>query len=239
MNGYCFVEFENPDDARAAFDEKAGQGFLGEPLQVEFAKQRPPPSAKGQFRLKVSKLPEDISWQDVKDLIYDITTVRPSYVRNLGPGVASMEFYSQEILDDAISRVNGYEFNNETLAAEVDDSPFTPMGRGGDRRDRGPPRGGSRGGFRGDRGGDRGFRGPPRAPRGGYGSRGPPRDDYRDDYRPRDDYRSRDEYRPRDDYRSSRGPPRDDYRPRGGDRYDRYDDGGYDSRPRDRSPERY
>lgn len=238
MRGYAFITFQSADDAARAFDTLANSDLAGNPLQIEFAKERKE-DTRGQFRVKILKLPENTAWQDLKDFVRDKTQFAPTFAKvfyddEAGETIGNLEFSSAEELDKAIEVLNDAEFQDSVLVAEKDTSPFVPRRTGG--------RGG-RGGFRGD------FRGGFRDSRGGRG-RGGYRGDSRGDYRgeSRGDYRGES----RGGFRGGRGRGgfRDDgYRGgRGGFRGGRggYDRGDYgrdnqerDSYVRDRSPTRY
>ncbi|CUM66352.1 uncharacterized protein PRCAT00004015001 [Priceomyces carsonii] len=235
MRGFAFITFESPEDAQRAVDTLNESEFEGEPLQIEFARERKE-DTRGQFRVKVSNLPDGTAWQDFKDFVRDKTELAPTFAkvfRNYDTGeiVGALEFGSGEELEKAIPLLNDSEFQGAVLAAEEDTSPFIPPP---------PRRGGFRGGFRGS-----GFRGG----RGGYsrggGFRGGRGGGYRDDFR--GGFRG-------GGFRGGRGGYRDDFRGggfrggRGGFRGGRggYDrdfrrDDGYerDTYVRDRSPTRY
>ncbi|KAI3403229.1 hypothetical protein KGF56_003964 [Candida oxycetoniae] len=158
MEGYAFVTFETEEDAARALEKFADTTFQGEPLQIEFAKERKE-DTRGKFRLKILGLPEGTAWQDVKDFVRDKTNFQPSFVKvfrdfDSGDTVCNMEFQSGDELEKAIPLLDKAEYNDITISAEEDTSPYVP-----------PPR---RGGFRGRGGYDGGFRGG----RGGYGDRG-------------------------------------------------------------------
>lgn len=238
MRGYAFITYENPEDAARALDTLANTELGGQALQIEFAKERKE-DTRGQFRVKVSNLPDGTAWQDFKDFVREKTEFSPTFAKvfrnyDSGETVGQLEFSSSDELERAIPLLNDSEFQGATLAAEEDTSPFVPPARrGGFRGGRGDSRGGFRG--RGDfRGGRGGFRGRDDFRCGFRGGRGGFRDDrggFRGGRGGRGD--SRGGFRGRGDFRGGRG---------GYDRGDRGGrEGGYerDSYVRDRSPTRY
>ncbi|KAI5962163.1 uncharacterized protein KGF55_003239 [Candida pseudojiufengensis] len=170
MESYAFVGFENEDDAGKALDELNSQIFKQEPLQIEFAKERKE-DTRGKYRLKITGLPDNVAWQDIKDFVRDKTSKEPNYVKvfrdyETGENRCTMQFESAEDLEEAIPLLDKTDYNGVEVGAEEDTSPYFPPRRGGFRGGfRG--RGGYDGGFRGRGGYDGGFRG-----RGGYGDRG-------------------------------------------------------------------
>lgn len=236
MPGYAFVEFETPEIAEKAYKELTEKTFQGEPLQVEYAKNKPEYAKKGENRVKVSNLPIPTAWQDFKDFLRESIHVQPTFVRipHEEPSICHLEFATREEMETAINSINETKFNETAIIAEEDTSPYIASasrqmvnrrGRGGYHRG-GPQRGGyygGRGGYfprgRGGYGGPGGFRGGP--PMGApYDSYGPPHGGYRD-YPPRGGYMGRGGYMPRG--RGGYMPrgrggymPRGGYAPRGG-----------------------
>ncbi|GMM28557.1 mRNA-binding protein [Martiniozyma asiatica (nom. inval.)] len=185
MPGYVFVEYENAEAASEAFKTLSESTFLGEPLQVEFAKEKPAYAKKGENRVKVSNLQPGTAWQDFKDFMRDELKVSPTFVRipHEDPTICNLEFASREEMESALTILNETKFNESQLSAEEDTSPYVASASRGGMRGRG--RGGfGRGGFgRGGYGG-RDFGGRPYPPRGGYQPRGPPPGGYYDNYGP-------------------------------------------------------
>ncbi|CUS23444.1 LAQU0S10e00518g1_1 [Lachancea quebecensis] len=246
LNGFAFVEFEEADSAARAIEEVNGKSFANQPLEVVYSKVQPP-----RYRMILRNLPDGVAWQELKDLAREnnLETTFSSVNTREFDGTGALEFPSEEILEDALQKLNNIEFRGSVITAEKDDNP-PPIrrfrggfgdrggfrggrGRGGfgDRggfRGRGGPRGGfgDRGGFRGGRGrggfGDRGgFRGRG-GPRGGFGDRGGFRGGRGGYGAPRGDSYGA----PRGSY----GAPRDEYRGREG--------GDYYGSARERSPTR-
>lgn len=230
LNGFAFVEFEESDSAARAIEEVNGKTFANQPLEVMYSKL-----PIKRFRIMIRNLPEGCSWQELKDLAreHNLETTFSSVNTRDFDGTGALEFPNEEIMNEAVDKLNNTDFRGSILNVEVDDNP-PPIrksrrggfrGRGGfmPRGGYGMPRGGGfRGGFGGPRGNFRGgFRGGySGAPRGGFrgGYSGAPRGGFRGGYgAPRGGYGgppSRGDFgMPRGDY----GPPRGGYgAPRGG-----------------------
>lgn len=225
MRGYAFITYENAEDATRAVDTLTNTELAGQPLQIEFAREKKE-DTRGQNRVKILNLPEGTAWQDFKDFVRDKTDCSPSFAKvfrdyESGETIGALEFATSEELQKVIPLLNEAEFQGAVLSAEVDTSPFVPPRRDG--RGRGGFRDGGRGrgGFRGGRGGRGGFRDDFRGGRGGF----------------RDDFRGgRGGFRGGRDggFRGGRGGFRGG---RGG--YDRDGHDRGDSYQRDRSPTRY
>ncbi|KAI0152608.1 PXA domain-containing protein [Xylariaceae sp. FL1272] len=217
MNGFGFVEYKDPMDARDVVPD--GSDFMGERLTVQFARgsrqreggfggheRSAPRPRRTPFRMQITGLPNDTSWQDLKDFARQSSLdVVYSETGRDGNGRGFVEFETAADLKTAVEKLDQREFKGQRVTCLADiQSDFpqrdhrsrSPMGRrpyggppnGYDRR--GPPRGYSPRGYRGE----------------DYRARSPPRREYYDDRR----YRSP----PR------RGPPGDDYAPPRG----RYED---------------
>lgn len=261
--GYGFVEFRDSKDASDAVDQLNGTTFHEESLSVEFSTSRPRPPREDRpprrdrfpprdrerngdrdrrrqgpnYRVAVSNLSSDTSWQDLKDFArtanVDIAFTDVSRRRD---GTGAIEFYSRDDMERALDSLDRQEYKGSVVSLREDRSRPPPRmrddfrSRGGRReydsyhRDRSRSRSRDRGGdyYRRDR-------------------RPPPRDrdyDRRDrdrDYRRRDDRRDRDRD-DRDDRRDRRDydddlPPPPPPPPVGDDDRDRdYDRDGGDDR---------
>ncbi|KAK3175799.1 hypothetical protein K4F52_009980 [Lecanicillium sp. MT-2017a] len=236
MNGFGFIEYKDPMDARDVVPAFHGSDFMGERLTVQFARgtrPRDPPGGGGGgyghrqerapprprrtiHRMQITGLPNETSWQDLKD-----------FARQSGLDVV----YSETTRDSGRG-----EFKGKVVQCVADTQTEVPT------RDRGRSRSPGRRGYAPpfddyDRRGPPGPRYSPRRdgpPYGGYRDRSPRRD-YYDDRGPR--YHSPPR-RPMDDY-----PPGPPPGPRG--RFDPYRDypppppgpyggngrGGYDRPP--------
>ncbi|KAL9106902.1 MAG: hypothetical protein Q9227_008150 [Pyrenula ochraceoflavens] len=245
MNGFGFIEYEDAMDARDVVPD--GGDFKGERLTVQFARgprhkepfnggppdrQAPPRPRRTVFRMSITGLPSETSWQDLKDFArqsgLDVVYSETGRDRD---GKGFVEFETAADLKTAVEKLDGREFKNSSVRCIQDERPGrdpyrsrTPPRRGYgapfDEYDRrGPPRGYSpRGAYR------------ERSPMGrrdyyedrGYGRRTPPRARF-DDYPPPP-------RRPYDDPYESRGPPP----PRHA--YDPYANGRDYGRPRSPPP---
>ena len=162
LRGFAFVEFENKDDASRAMTETHGKLFADQPLDITYAKLQPI-----RYRITLKNLPESCNWQDLKDLAREngLESTFSSVNQRDFQGEGNLEFPTEEVLAEALTKLNNIEFKGNVITVERDDNP-PPI-----RRSRGGFRGGSRGGFRGgSRGGFRGgFRdGGFRGGRGGF-----------------------------------------------------------------------
>jgi len=194
MTGFGFVEFESPKDADDVVQKFNGTQFMGSSIIVEFARdnkrrddrrREPPPRVRRPppgYRIVVTGLSRDTSWQDLKDFGRDaggqVTFADIDY-----PGSGVLEYATQDDADDAVRKLDGKDLRGVSVRVEHGESG------GKDRyRDRSPRRSRS-----------------PARRRDDYGRRRSPpprRDDRERDYdrrdRDRDDYRRDDRERHRD-----------------------------------------
>ncbi|KAI0011491.1 hypothetical protein F4779DRAFT_572972 [Xylariaceae sp. FL0662B] len=247
MNGFGFIEYKDPMDARDVVPAFHGSDFMGERLTVQFARgsrhregfgggheRSAPRPRRTPYRMQITGLPNDTSWQDLKDFARQssLDVVYSETGRN-GNGQGFVEFETATDLKSAVEKLDGREFKGQRVTCIADTQPdFPHRERGGRsrspsfRRPHGPP------------GEPYERRGPPR---GGYSPRG-----YRDDYRdrsPRREYYDDRRYRspprrgPVDDYPPPRGRYDDPYRRDYGPPPDPYTNGRpYDRPPRDFPP---
>ncbi|KAJ1309158.1 hypothetical protein OPQ81_004829 [Rhizoctonia solani] len=219
MSGFGFVEFENSRDAEDIVANFNGKTFLGQNIIVEFAKEnrrrdnyddRGPPVRSRRpagFRVIVTGLSRDTSWQDLKDFAREAGSVSFADVDRDSPNTGIIEYVSQSDAENAVRTLDGRDLRGAPVRVAVDD-------RAGSGRDR-------------DRDRDHHRRDRSRSPRRDYDRRDHRDRDYRDDRRDyrddRRDYRDdrRDHRDRRDDHRRS---PRRDDRDLDNDRY------GYDHR---------
>ncbi|KAK4039227.1 hypothetical protein C8A01DRAFT_16746 [Parachaetomium inaequale] len=242
MNGFGFIEYKDAMDARDVVPD--GSDFMGERLTVQFARgsrhreQGPgggggggggynhdrnsaPRPRRTPHRMQITGLPNDTSWQDLKDFARQsgLDVVYSETNRN-GSNEGFVEFETAADLRTAVEKLDGREFKNARVTCVANTQPDIP---------------------RGDRARSRSPRRPYPPPMDDYDRRGPPRgysprrDGYREGaYRERTPPPHRDYYDDRrGGYRSPprRGPPMDDYPPPRG----RYDD-PYRGAPRDYPP---
>ncbi|KAI9726173.1 MAG: hypothetical protein M1828_001846 [Chrysothrix sp. TS-e1954] len=218
MNGFGFIEYEDSMDARDVVPAYHGSTFMGNRLVVQFARSNrqreqpffqeraPPRTRRTIYRMAITGLNPDTSWQDLKDFArQDGLDVVYSEVARERDGKGFVEYETADDLDTAVGKIDGTDFKGSTVQCTKEIQSERPRER---HRSRSPPPP------------RRGYGGPP-AP-GGYddyygGRRGPPRGysprGYRDRSPPRRDY-----YESRDRYGRSppgaRGrPPMDDYPP--------------------------
>ncbi|KAH9951860.1 hypothetical protein B0H21DRAFT_297 [Amylocystis lapponica] len=227
MTGFGFVEFENSRDAEDAMLHFNGKTFLGTNIVVEFAKESRPrrdvyeadraPRARRPpgFRLVVSGISRDTSWQDLKDFGREAGSVSYADIDRDTPGEGILEYLSREDAERAVKELDNKDLRGQPVRVVLD------IERTGPDNYRREPR-------RDDRRDDRHAR----------DDRYPRDDRYRDD---RSYRRERSRSPPRrvdiDDRRPARSPPPrrdvDDRRPAG---YDDRRGGYYDDR---RAPDPY
>ncbi|EED19524.1 electron transfer flavoprotein-ubiquinone oxidoreductase [Talaromyces stipitatus ATCC 10500] len=234
MNGFGFIEYEDAMDARDVVPAFHGSDFKGERLTVQFARgprhketfngpsDRPaaPRPRRTVFRMQVSGLPTETSWQDLKDFArqsgLDVVYSETTRERD---GRGFVEFESHADLKTAVEKLDGRELKGSQVTCVADVQPAEERAPYRDPyRSRSPPR--------------RGY-----PPMDDYDRRGPPRG-----YSPRQHYRERSpqalrrDYYDRDGY-GRRSPPRprmEDYPPP----RRPYDD-PYDARPPPPPPPRH
>ncbi|KAL0469340.1 hypothetical protein QR685DRAFT_588822 [Neurospora intermedia] len=238
MNGFGFIEYKDAMDARDVVPAFHGSDFMGERLTVQFARgarhreggpgftherNSQPRPRRTPHRMQISGLPNETSWQDLKDFARQsgLDVVYSETTRNQN-GEGFVEFENAADLRTAVEKLDNREFKGQRVTCVANTQPDIPRNdhRGRSRSPRGRPY-------------------PP--PMDDYDRRGPPprgysprRDGYRDGYRDRSPPPRREYY---DDRRGGyRSPPRrpiDDYPPPRG----RYDD-PYRA-PRDYPPDPY
>ncbi|KAI1327386.1 hypothetical protein F5Y16DRAFT_371813 [Xylariaceae sp. FL0255] len=215
MNGFGFIEYKDAMDARDVVPAFHGSDFMGERLTVQFARgsrqreafggheRSAPRPRRTPFRMQITGLPNDTSWQDLKDFARQSSLdVVYSETGRDGNGRGFVEFETAADLKTAVEKLDQREFKGQRVNCVADTQPdFPPRG---DRRSRSPA-----------------GRRPYGAPPDGYDRRPPPRGysprGYREDYRDRSPRR---EYYDDRRYRSPRRGPVDDYPPPRG----RYED---------------
>ncbi|CAF9933567.1 MAG: hypothetical protein ALECFALPRED_005635 [Alectoria fallacina] len=255
MNGFGFIEYDDALDARDVVPAFHGSDMNGSRLTVQFARgsrQRDFPAPdrthprprRTAYRMQISGLPGETSWQDLKDFARRSgLDVVYSEVGRDRDGKGFVEFETAGDLKVAVDKLDNQDFKGASVRCLADTQDEVP--RNDRYRSRSPPPFRRGGGY---------------PPSDGYYGRGPPpsrgysprRDDYRRRSPPRDDYYSRHSgYRSPPPPRAARPPVDDPYPPpaRGGYRDDPYgapprrgyEDpyaaNGYD-RPRARSPPR-
>ncbi|RWA06041.1 hypothetical protein EKO27_g9059 [Xylaria grammica] len=194
-----------------------GSDFMGERLTVQFARgsrqregfgaheRSAPRPRRTPYRMQITGLPNDTSWQDLKDFARQSSLdVVYSETGRDGNGRGFVEFETAADLKTAVEKLDNREFKGQRVNCVADTQPdFPPRG---ERRSRSPK-----------------GRRPYGIPPDGYDRRPPPRGysprGYRDDYRDRSP--RRDYYDERSRYRSPmRRGPVDEYGPPRAGRYD-------------------
>ncbi|EXJ82841.1 hypothetical protein A1O3_06656 [Capronia epimyces CBS 606.96] len=252
MNGFGFIEYEDPMDARDVVPD--GTEFKGERLTVQFARgprrkddfngpsdRNVPRPRRTVYRMQVTGLQPETSWQDLKDFArnsgqLDVVYSETGRERD---GKGFVEFETQADLKTAVEKLDGQTFKGAEVHCTADIQDERPDQRS--YRQRSPPRGrhGPGDDYHDRRGPARGW-----SPRG-YRERSPGRRPPPDDYYDRGYDRGYGRRTPPRDYAPP--PPRryegDPYDPRGpppppvrgyGDPYGR----NGDPYPRPRSPPR-
>jgi len=218
MNGFGFIEYKDAMDARDVVPAFHGSTFMGERLTVQFARgsrhreggfgnqeTRPPRPRRTPHRMQITGLPNDTSWQDLKDFARQsgLDVVYSETGRN-GNGEGFVEFETAQDLTTAVEKLDGREFKDKNVTCVANTQPDVPA-RETRYRSRSPP-------------GRRPY--PPGPGRDDYDRRGPPpraysprREGYRDGYRERSPRRDYYDDRARFGSPPRRGGPLDDYPP--------------------------
>ncbi|KAK6538767.1 hypothetical protein TWF694_010337 [Orbilia ellipsospora] len=178
MNGFGFIEYSNPADARDIVPIFHGKEFMDSRLTVQFARgprptrsdfngpsgDRTPRPRRTPYRMNISGLPTDTSWQDLKDFArksgVDVVFSEVSRNRD-GSGI--VEFETADDLRIAINKLDNYDFKGGRVSC-TSDSRTTSRGRSRSP----PPPQGRLNGYSPVREG-RGY-----SPRGGRGNGYPP-----------------------------------------------------------------
>jgi len=147
MTGFGFVEFENSRDAEDALNAFNGKSFMGTNIVVEFAKEsrpkrdtydpdravraRRPPG----FRLIVSGISRDTSWQDLKDFGREAGSVSFADIDrdNIGEGI--LEYQSREDADRAAKQLDGKDLRGQTVRVVANNDRGPDNYRREERRD--------------------------------------------------------------------------------------------------------
>lgn len=201
--GFAFVEFEDKRDAEYAVKDMDGRQIMGKRVRCELsrrggargeevAKSARGPPQRTPYRIKISGLPENASWKELKDIFRKDT--EPVYVDLRGRGTAVAEFAAEADVGRAIELFNDTKVMGSRIRIEKDLTDGNERSDSWQKVDRPSRREGGR-----DRDRDR--------DRGGG----------RDRSRSRERYSGRDRSRSRDRYRGS-GRDRDRDRDRRGDR---------------------
>ncbi|PWN92633.1 hypothetical protein FA10DRAFT_625 [Acaromyces ingoldii] len=160
MGAFGFCEWEKPEDAEDVIKDFNGKTFMGERLIIEPAKEaRPkgPPAAvaateaaMAAYRLIVSNLPANTSWQDLKDIGREAGHVSYADIDPSRPDEGVLEYDNREDYERALDKVEGMELrgsNSSRPPKEASPAPRdrSPAPRRSAREDsREPPARGSR-----------------------------------------------------------------------------------------------
>ncbi|KAM6532996.1 hypothetical protein FALCPG4_006029 [Fusarium falciforme] len=209
MNGFGFIEYKDPMDAQDVVPAFHGSNFMGERLTVQFAhgprhreggfgnhERAAPRPRRTPHRMQITGLPNDTSWQDLKDFARQSSLdVVYSETGRDSNGRGFVEFETAADLRTAVEKLDGREFKGQRVQCVADTQPDVPA------RDRGRSRSPGRRPY------------PP--PVDDYDRRGPPRgySPRRDGYGYRDRSPRRDYYDDRARYRSPPRRPMEDYPP--------------------------
>ncbi|XWX01967.1 hypothetical protein V2A60_009999 [Cordyceps javanica] len=249
MHGFGFIEYKDPMDARDVVPD--GSDFKGTRLTVQFARgprpreppgygggghhERAPPRPRRTIhRMTITGLPNETSWQDLKDFARQAgpDVVYSETARDSGRGF--VEYENAGDLRTAVEKLDGCEFKGKVVQCIVDTQTEVPVSR-----QRGRSRSPGRRPYNMPPFDEYDRRGPP--PRGYPPRREEPPYGYRE-RSPRRDY-----YEDRAGYHSPPRRPMDDYPPPPGPR-GHYDEpyrrdyppppppGPYGGRPYDRPP---
>ncbi|KAJ8483121.1 hypothetical protein ONZ51_g4909 [Trametes cubensis] len=132
MTGFGFVEFESSRDAEDALQHFNGKSFMGTNIVVEFAKDtrprrdpydvdravraRRPPG----FRLIVSGISRDTSWQDLKDFGREAGSVSYADIDRDYPGEGILEYLSREDAERAVKELDGRDLRGQPVRVTMD-----------------------------------------------------------------------------------------------------------------------
>ncbi|OBZ69258.1 Pre-mRNA-splicing factor srp2 [Grifola frondosa] len=132
MTGFGFVEFESSRDAEDAVHHFNGKAFLGANIVVEFAKEsrprrdvyeadRAPRSRRPPgFRLVVSGISRDTSWQDLKDFGREAGSVSYADIDRDVAGEGILEYLSREDAERAVKELDGRDLRGQPVRVTLD-----------------------------------------------------------------------------------------------------------------------
>ncbi|KAG0131144.1 hypothetical protein HOY82DRAFT_578778 [Tuber indicum] len=195
MNGFGFIQYDSEADAKDVVPAYHGRDFKGQPLTVQFARgsrHNPrhhdfpggadrtfPRPRRTAFRMNISGLNPDTSWQDLKDFARKSgSDVVFSEVTRERDGRGMVEFETHDDLRRAVASLDRTEFKGTQVSCTPDvlADHDVPRGHGPGRRSV-SPRG--YGGRRYSPNPSRGYHSPPRhsrryeSPSRGYRERSP------------------------------------------------------------------
>ncbi|RPD66444.1 hypothetical protein L226DRAFT_566877 [Lentinus tigrinus ALCF2SS1-7] len=132
MTGFGFVEFESSRDAEDAMQHFNGKAFMGANIVVEFAKETRPRrdpydadrAARSRrppgYRLIVSGISRDTSWQDLKDFGREAGSVSYADIERDAPGEGILEYLSREDAERAVKELDGRDLRGQPVRVAMD-----------------------------------------------------------------------------------------------------------------------
>ncbi|QUC21971.1 uncharacterized protein UV8b_06212 [Ustilaginoidea virens] len=162
MNGFGFIEYKDPMDARDVVPAFHGSDFMGERLTVQFARgprnreggfpaheRAPPRPRRTPHRMQITGLPNETSWQDLKDFARQpgLDVVYSETGRDSN-GRGFVEYETAADLRTAVEKLDGRDFKGNRVQCVADTQPDMPQrdGRGRSRSPGGGAGGGAGGG---------------------------------------------------------------------------------------------
>ncbi|XP_046840817.1 serine/arginine-rich splicing factor 6-like [Xenia sp. Carnegie-2017] len=138
-NGFGFVTFDDPRDARDAVDDCNNRELLGERILVEACRGSSsrgysggPRQARGRdkygaplrtpWRVLVENLSSRVSWQDLKDYVRQAGEVTYGDAHRPVKGEGVLEFSSHSDVRNVIRKLDGTTLNGKKIRL-IDDSP--------------------------------------------------------------------------------------------------------------------
>ncbi|MCJ1425977.1 hypothetical protein MMC29_003878 [Sticta canariensis] len=150
MNGFGFIEYDDPMDARDVVPAFHGSDLSGSRLTVQFARgsrQREPFSAPDRphprprrtaYRMQITGLPGETSWQDLKDFARRSgLDVVYSEVGRERDGKGFVEFETAADLKVAVEKLDNQDFKGSNVRCIADTQAEVP--RNERYRSRSPP----------------------------------------------------------------------------------------------------
>ncbi|KHN99070.1 pre-mRNA splicing factor [Metarhizium album ARSEF 1941] len=132
MNGFGFIEYKDPMDARDVVPD--GSDFMGERLTVQFARgprqreggfggheRAPPRPRRTPHRMQITGLPNETSWQDLKDFARQpgLDVVYSETGRDSN-GRGFVEYETAADLRTAVEKLDGREFKANRVQCVAD-----------------------------------------------------------------------------------------------------------------------
>ncbi|KAK8053880.1 hypothetical protein PG996_013181 [Apiospora saccharicola] len=134
MNGFGFIEYKDAMDARDVVPAFHGSDFMGERLTVQFARgsrhrepgfgnheRTAPRPRRTAYRMQITGLPNDTSWQDLKDFARQSSLdVVYSETGREGNGRGFVEFENAGDLRTAVEKLDNREFKGQRVTCVAD-----------------------------------------------------------------------------------------------------------------------